>query len=156
MILSDLEKKIIKILQEDFPLTPNPFRDIAHKLGIEEEFLISKIQTFIDQGIIRRFGAALMHRNLGFKANAMVVCQVPPQLVKKAGENFAKLTVVSHCYERPTFPHWPYNLFTMIHGESVEECEQIAKEMAKSEDIKNYKLLFSSREFKKTSMKYFC
>ncbi|WP_026477224.1 siroheme decarboxylase subunit beta [Alkaliphilus transvaalensis] len=156
MVLRDLDKEIIRALQEDFPLSSEPYRELAESLGIEEDLLLDRIRVYLDEGIIRRFGAAIKHREMGFKANAMVVWQVEPQLTKEVGKVMASFPEVSHCYERPTFPQWPYNLFTMVHGKTHEACEDIASQIAKAVNVDNYRLLYSSKEFKKTSMKYFC
>jgi DNA-binding Lrp family transcriptional regulator len=155
MNLSDLDKNIIKVLQEDLPLSPRPYKDLAEKIGIEEELLLSKIQFYIDNGIIRRFGSALRHREIGFSANAMVVWKVEPDRTMDAGRIMAEFKEVSHCYERPTYPGWPYNLFTMVHGQTPEECENIADCISKKTGLSEYKLLYSNKELKKTSMKYF-
>lgn len=154
-MLSELDKKIIRALQEDLPLTSEPYQDIATNLGTTEEELLEKINLFIEQGIIRRFGAAIRHREAGFTANAMVVWNVEDDRTIEIGKKMASFSEVSHCYERPRYPDWPYNLFTMVHGKSREECEQIAKKIANVIDVTNYRLLFSTDELKKTSMKYF-
>lgn len=154
-MLSELDKKIVRALQDDLPLTSEPFVEIATKLGITEEELLKKIKTFTEEGIIRRFGAAIRHREAGFTANAMVVWNVEDERTLEVGKMMASFSEVSHCYERPRYPDWPYNLFTMVHGKSREECEQIAKKIAATTNITNYRLLFSTDELKKTSMKYF-
>ena len=154
-MFSSLDINIIRKIQEDLPLVPEPYREIAENLGITESELISKIQEFCNKGIIRRFGATLNHRNIGFKANAMVVWQVPDDRIKEVSEIMVLFSQVSHCYQRPTFPNWPYNIFTMVHGETKEECERIIKEIANDVNINDYNTLYSTHELKKTSMKYF-
>lgn len=62
---------------------------------------------------------------------------------------------VSHCYQRSTFPGWPYNVFTMVHGETKQECEKVVMAIAEAVNINEYDLLYSSKELKKVSMKYF-
>lgn len=154
-MLTELDKEIIRRLQGDLPLVPRPYQVIAHDLGIEEEELLEKINWMKEKGMIRRLGAAIRHRQAGFKANAMVVWQVPTEQVADVGQKLATYPEVTHCYERPTFPDWPYNLFTMVHGRRREECEAIAQRMAQEVGIENYRLLYSTKELKKTSMKYF-
>ncbi|WP_244272655.1 siroheme decarboxylase subunit beta [Natronincola peptidivorans] len=154
--ITDLDKKIIKELQEDLPDSPEPYKEIAEKINIKEEELLEKIQMYLEAGIIRRFGAVLRHRKAGFTANAMVVWEVEAHKTKDIGTQMAAFSEVTHCYERPTYPAWPYNLFTMVHGGSKEDCYQIADKLSKTIEVKNYELLFSSEELKKTSMKYFC
>lgn len=156
MSISELDKCIIRALQEDLPLSPEPFKKLAEDLGIEEEMLLKKVQFFLDSGMMRRFGATLRHQKVGFKANAMVVWKIPPSRSKEVGHHMAQFAEVSHCYERPTYPDWPYNLFTMIHATSKEECHTIAKKIALTVGFFDYDLLFSSHELKKVSMRYFC
>jgi len=153
-ILAAVEKNIIREVQGDIPLY-RPFETIADKLGIEVEELREKIQKMRAQGTIRRFGAIVRHRNLGFRANAMGVWIVPDNRAEEVGVKMAGFPQVSHCYQRPIRPGWPYNLFTMIHGKSTGECEKTAKLISENTGIKDYCLLYSTRELKKASMKYF-
>ncbi len=154
-MFTDDEKKLIRMLQEDLPLVTQPFKVIAGEVGLTEEEVIAKIQEWAKKGTIRRFGAILRHREAGFRENAMVVWRVPAKHVEKVGKIMATFKEVSHCYERLTYPGWPYNLFTMIHGRTKEECEEVARKISKATDTKDFKLLYSTREFKKVSMKYF-
>ena len=154
-MLSGLDKSIIRRVQEDLPLVTEPYRVMALELGITENELINKIKEFCSSGIIRRFGAIVNHRNIGFISNAMVVWIVPMDLIEDACKIMISYPQVSHCYQRPTFPEWPYNVFTMIHGQSNQECERIVKEIATSIKIEDYNLLYSTKELKKESMKYF-
>jgi len=153
--IPDLEVSIVKELQGDLPLVQRPFEPIADKLGIEEKDLVTKLQEMDDQGIIRRFSAILHHRSVGFSANAMGAWRVPEDKAEEVGTKMAKFPQVSHCYQRPTFPTWPYSLFTMIHGKTAEDCEQVAKLISQDTGIEDYRLLYSTREFKKVSMRYF-
>lgn len=153
--LSHLEKRIIHRLQGDLPVVRQPFAVIAEQLGITEEALLQKIQQFVGDGTIRRFGATLRHQRSGFEANAMVVWQVEPEDQERVGEILASFREVSHCYQRPALRSWPYRLFTMIHGRSRAECFQIARRMAKQAGVGHYRLLFTREELKKTTMTYF-
>lgn len=151
----ELDKNIIRHLQGDIPLTERPFKEIAEKIGISESELIERSKLFKEKGYIRRFGATLRHRQAGFSANGMGVWIVPEEDRERVGKIMATFKEVTHCYERPSFEGWPFNLFTMIHGQSKEECFEVAARISEATEIKDYKLLFSSREFKKTSMQYF-
>jgi DNA-binding Lrp family transcriptional regulator len=154
-MFSSLDISIIRKIQEDLPLVPEPYRIIAEELQITESELISKIQEFCNKGIIRRFGATLNHRNIGFKANAMVVWKVTDERIKDVSKIMVSFSQVSHCYQRPTFLGWPYNIFTMVHGETKEECEGAIKEIERAVAIADYNILYSTHELKKSSMKYF-
>ncbi|RKY92325.1 Lrp/AsnC family transcriptional regulator [candidate division KSB1 bacterium] len=149
------EIQLIRLLQEDIPLTPRPFAEIAKCLHTDEQGVLRTIQTWQRQGVIRRFGAILSHRRAGFTANGMSVWVVPEERIDEVGEKLASFPEVSHCYHRPPFPGWPYNLFAMIHGKSREEVEEIAAKITEAIGIAEYKILYSQKELKKTSMKYF-
>lgn len=154
-MFSDLDIRIIRKIQEDLPLVPEPYKVIAKELGITESELINKIQEFCNRGIIRRLGATLNHRNIGFKANAMVVWKVPDEKIKDVSKIMILFAQITHCYQRPTFPGWPYNIFTMVHGETKVECEKVIKEISNAISINEYNILYSTDELKKVSMKYF-
>jgi hypothetical protein len=85
----------------------------------------------------------------------MGVWNVPDERAVAVGEQMATFAAVSHCYQRPRYPDWPYNLFTMIHARSTEECEHVAATIAAETGISDYALLYSTREFKKVRVRYF-
>lgn len=153
--LSDKEKKLVVILQENFPLTQKPFADIASKTDFSEDALIEKVKSWIASGVIRRFGAAVSHQKAGIAANGMIVWRVEDEDVEKAGQCLASYSQVTHCYERPSFEGWPYNLYSMVHGPDKSYVLEIAEKIAQECRIKEYKVLFSACEFKKSSYKYF-
>ena len=113
--------------QQDLPLSSAPFAEIARKAGIDEEILLAQCRSLLQRGIMRRYGAAVNHRRVGFTATAMACWAVPAGKVAAAGEKLASLREVSHCYERKTRPEWRYNLFAMIHGQQRERCDEIAR-----------------------------
>ncbi len=154
-MLTELEKKIVRELQEGLSLDRRPFSAVAGRLGLTEEQLIEKINEFIDRGIIRRFGATLRHQDIGFVANAMVVWKVEPGLAKEVGKNLAAFPEVTHCYHRKSPPGWPYTVFTMVHGKTEEDCREIARRISSATGIEDYQVIFSNRELKKSCMKYF-
>jgi Transcriptional regulators len=154
-MLDSLDKCIIKKLQEDIPIVEEPYGLLAAELGIEEDELITRIKSYHESGILKRIAAVIYHRQAGFKANAMVVWKVPEASVEEAGNYMGSLSEVSHCYERKICENWEYNLFTMIHGKDKEQCENIIENISNKIGIKDYKILYSTREFKKSSMKYF-
>lgn len=154
-MLSEKDKEIIARLSGDIPEGKEPFKMLARELNLREEKLLRKISEWKKKGIIRRFGAILNHRAAGYGENAMVVWRVPGEQSREVGKMMASLPEVSHCYERVPQADWSYNLFTMIHGRTREDCERIAKAISKDAGVTGYRLLYSTRQFKKTSMKYF-
>jgi DNA-binding Lrp family transcriptional regulator len=157
MRLSELDKAIIRELQGTIPLdTLTPYAEIARRCGISEEELLAKITGWRAQGIIRRMGAVLKHQKIGKLYNAMSVWRVPDrQQANAVAQALMSYKEVTHCYERPTYPTWPYNLFGMMHCESFERCEEIAREVAARTGVTEYRLLLSTKEYKKESLQYF-
>lgn len=154
-MLTKLEKRVIAILQHDIPIIERPYRVLAEQLGITEQALLDVISGLCDRRIIRRFGATLRHQKSGFEANAMTAWQVAPDRVEEVGKILAGFEAVSHCYHRNPAGDWPYNLYTMIHATDEQACRDTARQMAETTGIETYTLLFSRRELKKTSMRYF-
>ena len=153
--LTELEKKIIASIQEDMAVTDRPYIKIAQNLGISETELLENLKDLCDRGVIRRFGATLRHQRTGFAANAMVAWKVDPDRIEEVGQKMASFRQVSHCYQRNPTAEWPYNLYTMVHANDEQSCHATARKMSRSTSVKDYTLLFSRDELKKTSMVYF-
>jgi len=152
--LSPTDRLVINELQQDLPLIPAPFTAMAARLGMDEENFLAQCQSLLQLGIMRRFGALVNHRKAGFKANAMACWIAPPDKVDTAGRKLASLREVSHCYERKTNSWWPYNLFAMIHGHSREVCQVLADKVSNETGLRDYVLLYSTKELKKTRVEY--
>jgi DNA-binding Lrp family transcriptional regulator len=153
--ISEDDKAAIRALQEDVPLTPRPFDLWGRQVGLSYEELLERAYDLRDRKIMRRFSAVLYHRKAGFRANAMGVWSVPDERIDEVGNAFAHYQSVSHCYQRPTYEDWPYSVFSMVHGRSVEECENVLKAMAEETGLTDYTSLYSTREYKKTRVRYF-
>jgi len=153
--IDQTDKRIIKRLQGDLPLVPRPFAAVARELGIQEQEVIDRVADLAASGVMRRFGATLRHQQSGFAANVMVAWRVPPADIDRVGQALAAYRQVSHCYHRQADPRFPYNLYSMVHGKSRDECRQVVADMAAEVGIDDYELLFSEQELKKTSMSYF-
>lgn len=154
-MLSVFDKKIIRRLQESIPITATPYKDMANELNIDEGDLIDRIKYYNKTGILKRIGAILYHRRVGFKANAMVVWKVNERDINMFGNYMASFSEVSHCCQRKIFSFWNYQLYTMIHAKDREKCNNIIKNISYNTEIVDYKILYSTKELKKTSMKYF-
>ncbi|MFN3471272.1 MAG: Lrp/AsnC family transcriptional regulator, partial [Aquificaceae bacterium] len=150
--LTEEEKLIVRITQEDMPLVSRPFGEYAKRLNMKEERLIEKLLEFKERGILRRISAILYHRRVGFSANAMTVWKVAEDMLEEVGKYLASYKSVSHCYERSG---WDYNLFAMIHGKEERELKDFVEGLSQEIGIKDYALLFSTKEFKKKRIKYF-
>ena len=149
------DKQFIRELQKDMDIIDEPFAQSASNLGITEEQLFEKMKYYESIGVMRRFAAILRHRQVGFTANGMIVWKVPNEKISEVGSKLGAFPQVSHCYERPTYPDWPYNVFSMIHCKTHDEAQEMAKTIQNQIHVDDYRILFSSREFKKTRVEYF-
>ncbi len=149
------DKEFIRQLQQDLDIVDKPFSAYAQRLNMTVEEIFAKLLQYQESGILRRFAAILRHRDAGFTANGMIVWKVPEGDIERVGQKLGAFPQVSHCYQRPTYPDWPYNVFSMIHCKSVEEANKMASQIGEQVGVGEYRILFSSREFKKTRVEYF-
>lgn len=155
------QKALARLLQDDLPDVEAPFAAIADTLrsqGVDadEAWVLSRTRSWVDAGVIRRFGAAIKHHKTGYTSNAMGVWDCTDEAeVERVGAIMAGFAEVSHCYQRPRRATWPHDLYTMIHGRSREECEEVAERIRIATGLPPARLLYSVREFKKSSMRYF-
>ncbi len=156
--LTDTEIEFVRVMQRDLALVPEPFVAVAEELGLSFGEAAAMHLRFLTTGRMRRFAAVLHHRKAGFGANAMGVWAGPsddPEALQRLGETMAGFRAVSHCYQRPSYPEWPYNLFTMVHGKSEEECEQTLTAIEQATGLTDRHALYSTKEFKKVRVRYF-
>jgi DNA-binding Lrp family transcriptional regulator len=132
-----------------------PWKTPAEKAGVTVERLIEVLGDLKEKGALRRVAAVLFHRRMGFRANGMGVWQVPEERVEEVGPIMGSFRSVSHCYLRPTYPDWPYNVFSMVHGKTKDECEEILDAIAEEIGIMDRTSLYSTKEYKKTRVPYF-
>ncbi len=153
--MKDKQILILKYLQDDIPYGLNPYKEIAENIGCSETQLLDFIREFQKSGHIRRFCAILRHQEIGYTSNAMCVWQLPEDVVDSVAKLLVERQEISHCYKRQTNVKWDYNLFCMVHGHSKADCENIIKNIADITNEYKYRLIFSTREFKKTSLVLF-
>ncbi|GFK93027.1 hypothetical protein NNJEOMEG_00856 [Fundidesulfovibrio magnetotacticus] len=152
---SEVERRILSIVQGDLPDGPEPFAEVARMAGASLEQVLDLIRGMKERGEIRRFGATLRHQKAGYGSNAMVAWFVDPEDMERMGAFFAARPEISHCYHRVNCMDWPYNLYTMVHAKSRQACDETVAELARLSGLDEYDVLESRREFKKTSMRYF-
>jgi DNA-binding Lrp family transcriptional regulator len=153
--LSDEDVETIRATQGPMPVVSEPYAPAAERLGVPEEEVLRRLESLRERGGLRRVAAILFHRRAGFSANGMGVWKVPQEDVLETGKRMAAFRGISHCYERPTYPDWPYSVFTMAHGRSKEECDAVLDAIAETTGITERATLYSSTEFKKVRMLYF-
>jgi DNA-binding Lrp family transcriptional regulator len=155
--LSAEDRALIKIVQHGLPLVSRPYADIAERLATSEQDVLQRLQKLINNGSIKRYGVVVRHRELGYKANGMVVWDVPDNRVSELGSCIGRFTCVTLSYRRPRrLPDWPYNLFTMVHGHNREEVRLKVEEIVKTCGLQdmNHTILFSTRRFKQRGASY--
>jgi DNA-binding Lrp family transcriptional regulator len=154
--MNAIDGKIVRATQAGLPLVPQPYAEVARRIGISEEALLSRLKAMLADGRIRRIGAVPNHYALGYRANAMTVWDVDDAQVDELGRQVGALPFVSHCYRRPRrLPHWRYNLFAMVHGRDRVETQRLVDEIipvlgpaARASDV-----LYSVRILKKTGLR---
>ena len=155
--IGEAERRLVSVLQEGLPLFMRPFALIAERIGISENEVMGRIGHWLDDGAIKRFGVVVRHRELGYKANAMLVHDIPNARVGELGRALAEEPAVTLCYRRPrVLPDWPYNLFCMIHGRERSEVEAIIGELRQRHGLADcaHDVLFSLTRFKQNGARY--
>jgi DNA-binding Lrp family transcriptional regulator len=147
---------VVRATQGDLPVVSEPYAAAAAELGWTVQELLDHMDGMRERGLLRRVAAILFHRRAGFSANGMGVWKVPEDRIAELGPRMAAYRGISHCYQRPTYPDWPYSVFTMAHGRSKEECDAILDAIERDiEGIEGRATLYSSTEFKKIRLLYF-
>lgn len=154
-MLTKQEIAVVRVLQKDLPLVPEPYKVLADELGITEDALLSCINGLIDKGCLKRLSIALRHNNVGYTINSMVVWDVPTERLNEAGEKMAAHPRVTHCYDRNKLPEFDYNLYTMVHALNETEYRALIDELAAIAQPIKYEELRTTAELKKIGMKYF-
>ncbi|ADV68912.1 Lrp/AsnC family transcriptional regulator [Deinococcus maricopensis] len=154
--VTDTDRQFVLEFQKDLPLTEEPYAEACAALGMTIDELAAHADQMKAAGALRRVSAVFKHQKAGFTFNAMGVWAVPEADVAETGRKMAEFKAVSHCYLRPTYPEWPYTIFTMVHGRSKEEAfgkiQAIADEVAPGVD---HAILYSTKEYKKVRLEFY-
>ena len=143
------DTRIIRCLHRGIAIESRPFLTLAHELGTTEDEVLEIIRSLIADGVIRRYGAVVRHERVGYSSNVLVAWEIPEERIDEFEGVIDDLTEVSHGYERVSYPEWKYNVYTMIHGHSKDECLGVVERISSAIKIKDYILLFTKRELKK-------
>jgi siroheme decarboxylase len=152
-----IDVAVIRALQGPMAVTERPYEAAAGEVGMTTERFLEHLEGMVERRLLRRVAAILYHRRAGFSANGMGVWRVPEDSILEVGRRMAAVRGISHCYQRPTYPDWPYSIFTMAHGRSKDECDAILDRIADEHSLhgKSRAVLYSSTEFKKVRLHYF-
>lgn len=155
--LDALDETLVGLIQNGLPLVPRPYAWLGEQAGCSEPEVIERLTRFREQGLFKRFGVVVRHHELGYRANAMVVWDVPDNQVAEIGRALAGVPWVNLCYRRPRrLPDWPYNLYCMIHGRDRSAVLRRVELLIRNHDLGDidHRVLFSLRRFKQCGARY--
>jgi siroheme decarboxylase len=152
---STTEIETVRLLQRDIPLQPRPFEVLSRTAGVGADEILAAARTLLARGQMRKFTASIVARKPGFSASAMGVWVVPQDRADELGTQMSQNRAVSHCYLRPVYDDWPYNLYTIVHGRSIDECESIINDIAIDTGVSEKQALYPTREYKKAKLAFF-
>ncbi len=153
-MIQERDWDLIERLQDGIPLASRPFAQVGQDLGMEEAEVLERVGRLLADGCLRRLGPRLRHQQAGVRGNIMVVWRVPPEQVESVGETLAASPHVTHCYQRPAFEGFPYNLYSMVHASDVTTAEAVVASLAQACGICDYRMLHTLRELKKSTPLY--
>ncbi|MGJ0484602.1 MAG: siroheme decarboxylase subunit beta [Methylomicrobium sp.] len=148
--------ELLTEIQLGLPISPRPYYDIGLALGMTEAEVIERLSVLKQAGLIKRLGVIVKHRQLGYRANAMIVWNIPDALVKDLGDRISRSSFVTLCYQRPRTPEWHYNLYCMIHGKDRDTVIKQLEQLSVDCDLERFdrQILFSRRCFKQRGALY--
>ncbi len=150
------DRELLKQVALGLPICPRPYAKIGQAIAMSEAEVLERLTVLKQQGLIKRFGVIVKHQALGYRANAMIVWNLPDTLIKSMGKRISQFSFVTLCYQRPKHVEWPYNLYCMIHGKdkaTVLAQLQLLNETCGLTDVKQT-ILFSRRCFKQRGAIY--
>jgi Transcriptional regulators len=151
----NVPQNFIRELQKDLPVASRPYKLFAEALKTTESDIVARIKKYAAAGAIRRVAAVVRQKKAGVPANVMVAWAPREELKTALAECAVRQQKISHCYERPSSRKWPYSMYTMIHGKSMDECTQVIKQISAQSGVKKYSLLPTIWEFKKVRVQYY-
>jgi DNA-binding Lrp family transcriptional regulator len=151
-VIDSIDQQIIRRVQGDFPLSLSPYKIIADEMGISEQELLSRLNRMKESGILRKMGAVLQHRLAGFHGNALCCWNVEPERLAEVSGLMADCSYISHVYLREPHPRWPYNLYTVFHSHTREQCLALVEQMAEQIGVSAYQMMFSRKNWKRAQL----
>jgi DNA-binding Lrp family transcriptional regulator len=157
VVLGAADRRLVAALEEGLAFEPRPYLALGARAGLGEQAVIDRLARWQAEGLIRRFGVVVRHHELGWRANAMAVWDVPDQVVARLGRALAAAAGVTLAYRRARRrPDWPYNLYCMIHG--TERRQVAARIEALNRELGlgafPHAVLFSRTRFKQSGPRY--
>lgn len=157
-VLDELQTlQLRRLLEAGLPLATRPYQILAERIGATEQAVLEQVRQWSESGLFRRVGLVLKHRALGFRANAMLVLDIPDDQVNAIGQRLGQAAGINLCYQRPRrLPDWPYNLFCMVHGRERTQVRELIDALLAEHGLSDtpHRLLFSTRAFKQCGGRY--
>jgi siroheme decarboxylase len=151
--LDAADRRLVAALEDGLELVPRPYAALAARAGLDEAAAIERLARWVADGVIRRFGVVVRHHELGYRANAMVVWDVPDHLAAGYGCALAASDGVTLAYRRARhLREWPYNLYCMLHVVDRGPVWERIDSLARSLGLETFPraVLFSRTRFKQT------
>jgi siroheme decarboxylase len=157
VVLGAAQRKLVAALEDGLALEPRPYAALGERGGMGEQAVIDRLARWQAEGLIRRFGVVVRHHELGWRANAMAVWDVPDERARRFGRMLAAAEGVTLAYRRARArPVWPYNLFCMVHGTErgavAARIQSLNRELGL--DAFPHAVLFSRTRFKQTGPRF--
>lgn len=155
--LTAADHRLVAAIQHGLPLVSHPYAELGRQCGLSEGEVINRLAALLADGTIKRLGVVVRHRELGYRANAMVVWDIPDEQVSELGHCIGRFDFVTLCYRRPRrLPAWPYNLFCMIHGQDRDAVLERVRHIEQHCQLTEvpHEVLFSRRRFKQRGAIY--
>jgi DNA-binding Lrp family transcriptional regulator len=152
--LSATDWSVIEQLQEGIPLEPRPFDALAQRAGLSVAEFVARIAGLHASGVLRRMGVRVRHHKAGIAGNVLSVWRVADENAERVGETFSQFPEVTHCYTRPAFEGFPYNLYAMVSASTPEAAQAVLKRMSEAVGLSDYVALKTGRELKKSTPRY--
>jgi DNA-binding Lrp family transcriptional regulator len=149
------EIAVIRALQVDLPLVPEPYKQIADQLGMSEARLLEIMESLRERGCLKRMSIALRHNNVGYTINVMMVWDVPDERLEEVGNLVAQNPQVTHCYTRNKTPEFDYNFYSMVHAMTEADYDKLVANLQAIIQPTKFSALRTTAELKKIGMKYF-
>ena len=143
MSIDAVDRKLLNLIQDEFPMESEPYKKLAENLGITEGQIMSRLDRLIKIGIVRRVGAIFDSRKLGY-TGTLCALRVAPHQIEKVAEIINGYNGVTHNYLR----EHRYNMWFTLLAAYKNEMERILSEITAKTGINDIISLPSKRLFK--------
>ena len=141
--VSDIEKRVLDIIQQDFPVCPDPYAQIAEQASCSKDDAYAAVINLRNSGVIRRIGGSFIPASLDH-VSALIATSVEPSSLEAAAECAGSFAEVTHNYER----QGPYNLWFTVVAENIERLDAITDTVRNIPGVQSLHALPATKTFK--------